>query len=262
MINMKNIALIIIIFIFSGLMFQNYNSFVLAFDNTDAKINNYKKEATISFDEYLHAKKSKKDRNTLKLNNNGDVIFKNKIILTSKGVPLNETTAYTTNELKVLFAAKGVKPKKWCNPKNIAKNGLFGCYIDNSKEKYLNPRYIKEKIEVYSVDSDEIFTQEKINTAIDFSKKIKYIYKIQDMELLAQILPYPVTINKYKNRNITINTKEEFKKLNKNIILNKDIYNAINNNKLFWNWQGFMLGNGQIWFWVDNDVSNVVFNFN
>ena len=91
---------------------------------------NYKKDNTISWEEYLYTKKSKKDRKTLKLNSNGDVIFKNRVILTNKGVPLNKDTAYSITELQVLIAAKGVKPHRWCNPKNTAKNGIFGCYID------------------------------------------------------------------------------------------------------------------------------------
>jgi len=89
---------------------------------------------TMSFDEYLNIKKSRKDWKTLKLNENGDVIFKNRIILTSNGLPLNENTAYTTTELKILFGAQGIKPRKGCNPKNIKKNGTLGCYIDNPDE--------------------------------------------------------------------------------------------------------------------------------
>ena len=62
-------------------------------------------------------------------------IFKNKIVLTQKGMPLNDDTAYTTIELKILFAAKGIKPRKWCNPNNTVKNGSLGCYIDNPDKK-------------------------------------------------------------------------------------------------------------------------------
>ena len=91
----------------------------------------YNSTDTMSFDEYLNIKKSRKDWKTLKLNKNGDVTFKNKIILTQNGTPLNDNSAYTTMELKTLFTAQGIKPRKWCNPKNTAKNGSLGCYIDN-----------------------------------------------------------------------------------------------------------------------------------
>lgn len=95
----------------------------------------YNSEDTITLEEYLNMKKSRKDFKTLKLNENGDVIFKNNVILTVNGQPLNENTAYTTIELKILFTAQGIKPRKGCNPKNIKKNGTLGCYIDNPDKK-------------------------------------------------------------------------------------------------------------------------------
>lgn len=91
----------------------------------------YNQTNSMSFDDFLSINKSKKDWKALKLNESGDVTFKDKIILTRDGIPLNDNTAYTTIELKILFAAQGIKPRKWCNPKNTAKNGTLGCYIDN-----------------------------------------------------------------------------------------------------------------------------------
>ena len=110
------------------------------------------------------------------------------------------------------------------------------------------------------VSFNETFTKEKVKTAINFSQQLKYAYKHQDMELLADIISYPLYINQYRNKNIVINSKDEFLKLDKNIILNKSIYNDINDNKLFWNYQGFILGNGKIIFWIDEKVSDIVIN--
>jgi len=113
--------------------------FILLFGCCFSFAAEYKQSDTMPFDEYLSSEKSQKEWKTLKLNNNGDVIFKEKVVLTNKGEPLNENTAFTTIELKVLFAAKGVKPRRWCNPRNTAKNGTMGCYIDNpDKNNRLN----------------------------------------------------------------------------------------------------------------------------
>lgn len=98
------------------------------YNNTNVS---YKVSDTISFDNYLSIKKTKRDLNNLKVNSNGDVTYRNKVVLTSNGLPLNNNTAYSNNEFKVLFSAQKIKPKKGCNPQNIKKNGSIGCYIDN-----------------------------------------------------------------------------------------------------------------------------------
>lgn len=92
--------------------------------------NEYESKNTISFYDYLYIKKSNRDIEKLKLNSRGDVVYKNKVILTTKGVPLNENIAYTTQEMKILFKAQKTAPKKNCNPDDI-NNGSMGCYIDN-----------------------------------------------------------------------------------------------------------------------------------
>lgn len=86
---------------------------------------------TISFNDYLKIDKQKNKKKFLKLNKDGNVIFKKKIVLTNNGEPLNYKTAYTDNEFRVLFTAKGIKPRKGCNPTDTVTNGTLGCYIDN-----------------------------------------------------------------------------------------------------------------------------------
>ena len=104
-------------------------------NNAYELICDYKKTDTISIDEYLYSQKSDDDWKTLKINKKGDVIFKNKVILTNKGVPLNKHTAYTDTEFKILFVAEDAKPRKGCNPNDTLKNGVIGCYIDNPDEE-------------------------------------------------------------------------------------------------------------------------------
>lgn len=124
-----------------------------------------------------------------------------------------------------------------------------------------------EKIEKSNIDcisgSKNLFSEESINIAIDFTKKIKYAYKIKNFDILANSFTYPLFIHGYKGQDfIEIKSKEEFLKLDKKIILNKNIYKEIEKNKLFWNWKGFMLGQGVIWFWADTDISDISININ
>ena len=110
--------------------FLNYEKFSEGeiFYNTICHISKYDKSQTISFNDYLNLPKKKSD--ILKLNQNNDVIFNNKVILTTTGYPLNIHSAYTYTELKILFTAQGIKPRKNCNPNDTAKNGALGCYMD------------------------------------------------------------------------------------------------------------------------------------
>ena len=124
--------------------------------------------------------------------------------------------------------------------------------IDKNSDGYTDIKCI--------VNFDNQITEEKAVLALDFAKKIKYLYRKQDMKALSNILPYPVRINNYKKSNITVKTKKDFLKLDKKIIMNKTIFNAIDEYPLFWNYQGFILGNGQIWFFVNDGISDVVLN--
>lgn len=124
--------------------------------------------------------------------------------------------------------------------------------ISKNPDKYSNIQCI--------VSFNEHITEKKAELALDFSKKIKYLYKKQDIKALSNILPYPIRINNYKKSNITVKTKKDFLKLDKKLIMNKTIFNEIDKYPLFWNYQGFMLGDGQIWFFVNDEISDVVLN--
>ena len=64
------------------------------------------------------------------INKNGNVEYKGKVLYTDNGKPLNRDTAYTTIELKVLFAAERIEPREGCDSGDTAKNGTLGCYVD------------------------------------------------------------------------------------------------------------------------------------
>lgn len=117
------------------------------------------------------------------------------------------------------------------------------------REKYID-KYgcIGASINLYSKQQREI--------ALDFAKKIKYIYKTQDINALANIAPYPnVYIHNYKNKKfIEIKSKEELLKLDKSILLNKSMLDEINNSYLNWYWAGFEFSKGGVLFFVKDKV--------
>ncbi len=90
---------------------------------------NYESSQIEPIDYYLYDKDPKRF-DKININKNGDVEYKGKVLFTDDGKPLNNATAYTTVELKILFAAISVEPREGCDPGNTAQNGTLGCYID------------------------------------------------------------------------------------------------------------------------------------
>ncbi len=87
----------------------------------------YKKSETISLDEYLYD--DKKQKNKLKLNKRGDVIYNNKVIITHNGNTINDTSdSYLL--MKIYFVAYGALKKPNCDETD-PKNGYLGlgCYV-------------------------------------------------------------------------------------------------------------------------------------
>lgn len=117
------------------------------------------------------------------------------------------------------------------------------------REKYI------EKYECIGA-SKNLYSKEQQDIALDFAKKLKYIYKTQDINALANIAPYPdVFIYNYKNKKfIKIETKEELLKLDKNVLLNKNTSNKIDESFLNWSWEGFNFSHCGVLFFVENKV--------
>ena len=108
---------------------QDYNK-----DSEYFKDVEYDKSEVIDYYEYLYYPKENLPSNSLGLNDNGDVVFLDKVVLNHKGLPLNEHNAYSDTELKILFAASGITPREGCNPADTDNNGSLGCYIDIPEE--------------------------------------------------------------------------------------------------------------------------------
>ena len=103
----------------------------------EENIFNYKKSETISLEDYLHD--NSKQKRHLKINKNGDVTYKRKVIITSTGQTINETSCGDSYLwLKIYFIANGSKPRKGCDERDTINNGIYGlgCYIDNPDELY------------------------------------------------------------------------------------------------------------------------------
>lgn len=128
----------------------------------------YKKSQTISLEEYLHRENSSFD--SLKLNKNGDVTYKGKVIITPMGVPINDFSSGNSYLwLKIYLIAKGTKPRANCNEQDTKTNGVYGlgCYIETPEEIY--------KIEIENTIKEEIETIKKFIDK-DF-EKAKETYK-------------------------------------------------------------------------------------
>ncbi|MBE7707759.1 MAG: hypothetical protein E7Z88_03510 [Cyanobacteria bacterium SIG27] len=152
---------------------------------------------------------------------------------------------------------------------------IFLNTMAQAKNAVINPDYQKEEfhwcpsmeeagywtekyIDKYNciAASINLYSKQQYEIALDFAKKIKYIYKTQDINALANIAPYPnVYIHNYKNKKfIEIKSKEELLKLDKSILLNKSMLDEINNSYLNWNWKGFMFSRTGIHFFVKDKV--------
>lgn len=90
-------------------------------------------EDTILYWDYIDSVNNAQDWDAAKLDKNGNATYRGKLILTEKGLPLNNDNAYTTQEIKTMLALEGIKPKPGCDPSD-PKNGSMGCYINNPDE--------------------------------------------------------------------------------------------------------------------------------
>ena len=86
--------------------------------------------------------------------------------------------------------------------------------------------------------------------ALKYATKIKEVIEAENFEEFANMIHYPIAINDYygEGKYIVIENKEQFLKLDKKIIFNKHLKKTLKTNEIFVNWQGFMIGNGDIWF--------------
>ena len=107
------------------------------FSIAEEMVSGYKKSETITLDDYLYD--NSKHKRHLKLNKNGDVTYKGKVIITSTNKTINDYScgdAYLW--MKIYFVANGSKPRKGCDERDTINNGIYGlgCYIYTPEEAY------------------------------------------------------------------------------------------------------------------------------
>ena len=112
--------------------------------------------------------------------------------------------------------------------------------------------------------SKNYYSKQEFDTAIDFAKKLKYIYRTKDINALANIAPYPeVYIYNYKKNKkfIDIKSKQQLLRLDKSILLNGSIFKRINESYINWSWMGFEFSQTGIIFYIkDNKVLTLGIN--
>ena len=103
--------------------------------------------------------------------------------------------------------------------------------------------------------SKNCFPKEYFDVALDFAKKLKYVYRTKDIQALADIAPYPsVYIENYKNKEfIKIKSKQQLLRLDKNILLNRSMFKKINESYINWSWRGFDFSRVDIMFFIENN---------
>lgn len=177
----------------------------------------YKKSETISLDDYLYDN-SKRKRH-LKINSNGDVTYKGKVIITSSGKTIND---YSCGDsylwMKIYFVANGSKPRKGCDEHDNINNGIYGlgCYIDTPEEAY------KSQIE-NTIEEEFTKTKKLIDIEVAKAKKTYKKY-LKDKNQKENIDEYIFIMEDYQ-RGIE---EHEFMFLSKLIDITADFNNIEN----------------------------------
>lgn len=104
---------------------------------------------------------------------------------------------------------------------------------------------LEQRLRDFALDPNEIK---------EFIVLIKQHLAKEDRQKLSSLISYPITVNLHGKR-VQIKSKGEFVK-NYHDIINAKVRKSVSRQKyedLFVNWQGVMIGNGEIWF---NAINN------
>ena len=107
-----------------------------------------------------------------------------------------------------------------------------------------------------------IYSREQMIKGYEFAEQIKSAVKNKDLNFIADNINYPITINN-NDENIYISDKNQLVNYNIEEFFTKDFIENVCNDDLFVNSQGFMLGNGEIWFsFFDNVEAPKIYRIN
>lgn len=148
---------------------------------------------------------------------------------------------------------------KWINlfekiKQNLSENTENGIVnptiptIENYVQQIVNNQNNDTKNTSYEEDSNKyvnsIYSQEEMKEAYAFANKVQNIFKNEDINTLADLIDYPIKI-----LGGDISNKQEFIKLDTEMLFADVVKNNVCNSELSANGQGFMLGNGpNLWF--------------
>ena len=148
-----------------------------------------------------------------------------------------------TKKQKVVFAVVAV----------VIVLGMIMSYIFLMKNQHIDSTPEEKKMpamsdtEDYEVrESDESFQSSETEEVEQFAEEIKNDVLKHDWDALSEKISYPIAIN-----GTTVNNREDFLKLDIDGKLNQEFVEAVRAEtcrKMFCNWQGVMMGDGQIWF--------------
>ena len=103
-----------------------------------------------------------------------------------------------------------------------------------------------ESIQSSETEEDYYMTSTGVTAKEQFAEEIKNDILKHDWDALSEKISYPIVIN-----GTTVTNREDFLKLDIDGKLNQEFVEAIRAEtcrKMFCNWQGVMMGDGQIWF--------------
>lgn len=139
---------------------------------------------------------------------------------------------------------------------------------DNNIQEYKNiKQWYASLSEIQNQENEDKydnvnFSREQMKIGYQFADEIKSIVKNKNINTFAELLKYPLTINK-NDKNITISSKQQLINYGAEEIFTKDFIKNVCENDLFVNYQGFMLGNGEIWFtFFDNEKKPQIHHIN
>lgn len=117
------------------------------------------------------------------------------------------------------------------------------------------PDETEEVVSTAEINYYELFTKEDAKTVESFAAEVRQQIVDRDWESLSDNILFPITIS-----NKTYNSKKEFLAADWDSILSEEFFHAIeeeNCENLFCNYEGVMLGNGEVWVSEQLDDNNV-----
>lgn len=103
------------------------------------------------------------------------------------------------------------------------------------------------------------FAYEVTQEQIEFVNKLKNATKAEDKEWISSVIAYPALVILENGDRMQIKNKLDFI-TNYDVIFHANVKDAILKQEiadLFFNWQGLMVGHGQVWIWEETKEKDI-----